>query len=81
VGAHFHHEGLARSCGVAVPNRKSVASSREDFSLSDGDWLPHAGGQPESCSQVLCIDPGRLGFQIDPPCVQNRERLSADAEI
>jgi hypothetical protein len=63
------------------PSRSGNSLSREAPALAAADWRPHASRLPESCSEVLCIDPGRLGFQIDPPAGRIRERLRADAEI
>jgi hypothetical protein len=63
------------------PSRSGNSLSLETRPLAAADWVPHDGRVPESCSEVLCIDPGRLGFQIDPPAGRIRERLRADAEI
>ena len=38
-------------------------------------------GPPEFRSKILCTDPGRLKFHVDPPSGRIRQGLSAGAEI
>ena len=80
--AHFNHERLCRVGCVSFHNWQLPLHSH----LRRRQSAPVIGyhtslAHQESRSKVRCIDPGRLEFQIDPPCVQIRERLSADAEI